>query len=190
MTSEGAGPSAILGSRSEPADSRPARGGRHGRGVSRPRQEAGRRVAIKVIPGLSADVSASREFCASPRVLASLNHPNIAARLGVEERATAGIALVMELVEGETLAERIAARADPAADEALRDRAPDRRCARSGARARASSIAISSPPTSRSRPTATVKVLDFGLAKASTARRRRRAARVADHHARRRRKPA
>ena len=47
-------------------------------------------------------------FTREAQVLASLNHPNIAAIYGVEERA-----LVMELVEGATLAERIAQGAIP-----------------------------------------------------------------------------
>ncbi len=45
-------------------------------------------------------------------MLASLNHPNIATLHGIEEIGDTQ-ALVLELVEGETLAERIAARADP-----------------------------------------------------------------------------
>ena len=46
-------------------------------------------------------------------MLASLNHPNIAHVYGLEESRTASRALVMELVEGEDLAERIAHGADP-----------------------------------------------------------------------------
>ncbi|MCK7496517.1 MAG: hypothetical protein MZW92_40610, partial [Comamonadaceae bacterium] len=63
----------------------------------------------------------------------------------------------------------------------------DRRGARGGARARASSTATSSPPTSRSRADGTVKVLDFGLAKAL--RPTRGAGVAADLVARRRRSP-
>src|SRR6478735_5754192 len=73
----------------------------------------GREVAIKILP---------REFTAHPdrlarfereaRVLASLNHPHIGGIYGVEEGE--GIhALVLELVEGETLADRIARGAVP-----------------------------------------------------------------------------
>jgi serine/threonine protein kinase len=51
-------------------------------------------------------------------VLASLNHPNIAQIYGIE-RGDGGAALVMELVEGLTLADRIATRAIPV-EEALR----------------------------------------------------------------------
>ena len=82
--------------------------------------------------------------------------------------------LVMELVEGETLAERIA-RGPLPLDEAL---AIARQIAEAleAAHEQGSCIAISSPPTSRSAPTARVKVLDFGLAKALEPRRARRRA--------------
>jgi Tol biopolymer transport system component len=64
----------------------------------------GREVAIKIIPETFArDADRMMRFARESRVLASLNHPHIAAIYGVEERA-----LVMELVEGPTLAERIA----------------------------------------------------------------------------------
>jgi serine/threonine protein kinase len=65
----------------------------------------GRDVAIKVLPETFAqDPDRMARFQREAQVLASLNHPGIAAIYGVEERA-----LVMELVEGATLAERIAA---------------------------------------------------------------------------------
>src|SRR5215210_3219305 len=64
-----------------------------------------RDVAIKVIPDAFAqDPDRMARFAREAQVLASLNHPNIAAIYGVEERA-----LVLELVEGPTLDERIAA---------------------------------------------------------------------------------
>src|SRR5437867_3678020 len=64
----------------------------------------GREVAIKIIPeAFAQDAGRMARFTREAQVLASLNHPNIAAIYGVEERA-----LVMELVEGPTLAERIA----------------------------------------------------------------------------------
>src|SRR5664279_1614042 len=64
-----------------------------------------RDVAIKVIPeAFAADADRMARFTREAQVLASLNHPNIAAIYGVEERA-----LILELVEGQTLAERIAA---------------------------------------------------------------------------------
>ena len=62
-----------------------------------------REVAIKVIPDAFAqNRDRLARFTREAQVLASLNHPNIAAIYGVEERA-----LIMELVEGPTLAERI-----------------------------------------------------------------------------------
>src|SRR5262252_6478150 len=58
-----------------------------------------RDVAIKVLPeNFAQDTDRMVRFGREAQVLASLNHPNIAAIYGVEDRA-----LVMELVEGETL---------------------------------------------------------------------------------------
>jgi Tol biopolymer transport system component len=69
----------------------------------------GRSVAIKVLPGaFTADPNRLARFEREARVLASLNHPNIAAIYGIEEIATgAARALVLELVEGDTLADRM-----------------------------------------------------------------------------------
>jgi serine/threonine protein kinase/Tol biopolymer transport system component len=68
----------------------------------------GRDVAIKVLPTLFlSDPERRARLEREARVLASLNHPHIAAIYGVEE-AGITLALVLELVEGETLAERIA----------------------------------------------------------------------------------
>src|SRR5690242_14272010 len=62
-----------------------------------------REVAIKIVPESLADSPDEfARFTREAQVLASLNHPNISAIYGVEDRA-----LVMELVEGPTLAERI-----------------------------------------------------------------------------------
>jgi serine/threonine-protein kinase len=73
-----------------------------------------RDVAIKILPeAFALDADRMARFAREAQVLASLNHPNIATIYGVEERA-----LVMELVEGPTLAERIAQAAIPV-DEAL-----------------------------------------------------------------------
>src|SRR6185437_2990974 len=64
-----------------------------------------REVAIKVLPDLFAnDPDRLARFTREAQVLASLNHPNIAAIYSVEDRA-----IILELVEGPTLAERIAA---------------------------------------------------------------------------------
>ena len=77
-----------------------------------------RQVAIKILPpSLAADADRLARFQREAEVLASLNHPNIAAIYGLEE--SAGItALVMELVEGEDLSQRIEKGAIPI-DEAL-----------------------------------------------------------------------
>src|SRR5881296_2208741 len=67
----------------------------------------GRDVAIKVLPtAFTTDPDRLARFEREARVLASLNHPHIAAIYGLEERD--GLrALVLEFVEGETLAARI-----------------------------------------------------------------------------------
>jgi serine/threonine protein kinase len=77
-----------------------------------------RDVAIKVLPDLFAkDPERLARFQREAQVLASLNHPNIAHIHGLEE--SGGVrALVMELVEGDDLAQRIARGAIPL-DEAL-----------------------------------------------------------------------
>src|SRR3954453_1862586 len=67
----------------------------------------GRSVAIKLLPeAFTHDQDRAARFEREARVLASLNHPNIAAIYGVEESGGRKF-LVMELVGGETLAERI-----------------------------------------------------------------------------------
>ena len=67
----------------------------------------GRSVAIKLLPeAFARDADRVARFEREARVLASLNHSNIAAIYGVEESADRKF-LVMELVGGETLAERI-----------------------------------------------------------------------------------
>src|SRR5688500_8114950 len=77
-----------------------------------------RQVAIKTLPAsLASDPERLARFQREAEVLASLNHPNIAAIHGLE-RADGTNALVMELVEGPTLADRIARGPIPL-DEAL-----------------------------------------------------------------------
>ncbi|MGC2506513.1 MAG: protein kinase [Candidatus Acidiferrales bacterium] len=67
----------------------------------------GRRVALKVLPeAFAGDAERLARFQREAKVLASLNHPNIAAIYGIEDSGTTH-ALVMELVEGPTLADRI-----------------------------------------------------------------------------------
>ena len=86
-----------------------------------------RQVAIKVLPqAVAADADRLARFDREARTLAALNHPNIAAIYGVEKGAPStgsGLAtttaLVMELVEGPTLADRILQGAIPI-EEAVR----------------------------------------------------------------------
>src|SRR5215831_11801933 len=78
----------------------------------------GRSVAIKFLPeAFSHDAERVARFQREARVLASLNHPNIAAIHGVEQIDSRHF-LVMELVSGETLADRIQRGAIPI-EEAL-----------------------------------------------------------------------
>ena len=123
-----------------------------------------RQVAIKILPpSLAADHDRLARFQREAEVLASLNHPNIAAIYGLEEDR--GVtALVMELVEGEDLSRRIARGAMPL-DEAL----PIARQiaeALEAAHERGIIHRDLKPANIKIRTDGTVKVLDFGLAKA------------------------
>jgi serine/threonine protein kinase len=127
-----------------------------------------RDVAIKILPALFAsDPERLARFEREATTLASLNHPNIAQIYGLEDvpgAAAAGRALVMELVEGETLAERIARGPIPV-DETL----PIARQildALEGAHDCGIVHRDLKPANIKVRPDGTVKVLDFGLAKA------------------------
>ena len=119
-----------------------------------------RDVAIKVIPEIfAADPDRLARFTREAQVLASLNHPNIAAIYGVEERA-----LVLELVEGPTLAERIEQCPIP-----LEDALPiARQIAEALEYAHERGIVHRDlkPANLKVTPEGRVKVLDFGLAKA------------------------
>jgi eukaryotic-like serine/threonine-protein kinase len=76
----------------------------------------GREVAIKVVPpSLASDRERLARFQREARVLAALNHPHVGGIYGLEVIDGAA-ALVLELVEGETLAERIARGALPIAE--------------------------------------------------------------------------
>jgi eukaryotic-like serine/threonine-protein kinase len=123
-----------------------------------------RDVAIKILP---ASVAADRErvarFEREAELLAALNHPHIAHIHGVEESG-GSLALVMELVEGETLADRIAHGAI-AVDEAL-PMARQIADALEAAHERGIVHRDLKPANIKVRPDGTVKVLDFGLAKA------------------------
>jgi serine/threonine-protein kinase len=122
-----------------------------------------RDVAIKVLPdGFTEDAERVARFQREAQVLASLNHPNIAAIYGLEE--SDGIrALVMELVEGPTLADRVAAGPIPV-DEAL---AIARQIAEALEVAHERGIIHRDlkPANVKVTPDDTAKVLDFGLAK-------------------------
>ena len=119
----------------------------------------GRDVAIKVIPdAFASDANRMARFAREAQVLASLNHPNIAAIYGVEDRA-----LVLELVEGPTLAERIAKEPMPA-EEAL---AIAKLIAEAVEYAHERGVIHRDlkPANIKLTPEGRVKVLDFGLAK-------------------------
>jgi Tol biopolymer transport system component len=123
-----------------------------------------RDVAIKVLPDLfNSDPERLARFRREAQVLASLNHPNIGHIYGLED-ASAVHALILELVEGPTLQDRIDQGAIPL-DEALpvaRQIADALECAHE--------LGIVhrdlKPANIKIRPDGTVKVLDFGLAKA------------------------
>ena len=122
----------------------------------------GRDVAIKILPETFAqDADRMARFTREAQVLASLNHPNIAVIYGVEERA-----LVLELVEGPTLAERIAQGAIPL-DEAL-PIAKQIADALEYAHEKGIIHRDLKPANIKTTPEGRVKVLDFGLAKAMT----------------------
>jgi eukaryotic-like serine/threonine-protein kinase len=136
----------------------------------------GREVAIKVLPSLfTSDPERLARFEREARLLASLNHPNIATIHGVEH-ADGLHALVLELVEGETLGERL---------ESTSSGLPDNRAGLPLAEALAIARQIADaleaahekgvvhrdlkPANIKIRPDGVVKVLDFGLAKAVAA---------------------
>jgi Tol biopolymer transport system component len=126
-----------------------------------------RDVAIKVLPAaMVSDPERLARFEREARTLAALNHPGIAHVLGLEEAATAGHApmLVMELVEGEDLAEHIAG-GPLSIGEAI---AIARQMAAALDAAHTAGIVHRDlkPANIKLRPDGTIKLLDFGLAKA------------------------
>ena len=123
-----------------------------------------REVAIKILPEAFAhDADRLARFQREAKTLASLNHANIAAIYGLEE--SGGMtALVMELVEGDDLSQRIARGAIPL-DEAL----PIAKHVAEALEAAHEQGIIHrdlKPANIKVRPDGMVKVLDFGLAKA------------------------
>src|SRR5262245_21267943 len=127
-------------------------------------RKLGREVAIKVLPNeFASDHARVSRFEREARMLAAVNHPAIAAIYGAEEDGTTRY-LVMELVERETLAQRLSTGALPVADS-LRIAAQI---------AEALEVAHEKgvihrdlkPANIKITPGAKVKVLDFGLAKA------------------------
>jgi eukaryotic-like serine/threonine-protein kinase len=140
----------------------------------------GRDVAIKVLSrAFNKDPERLARFQREARLLAALNHPNIATIYGVEnapgEGGTSISALVMELVEGETLAERIVRAGESSTSRGPRTAIP---IAETLSIARQVADALDAahdkgivhrdlkPANIKITPTGVVKVLDFGLAKA------------------------
>jgi Tol biopolymer transport system component len=132
----------------------------------------GRDVAVKLLPAaFTGDSDRLARFEREARVLAALSHPHIGALYGVEEVAVPGgvpaaasRALVLELVEGETLAERIERGRLPI-DEAIEigGQIAD---ALEAAHEKGIVHRDLKPANVKIRPDGVVKVLDFGLAKA------------------------
>ena len=123
-----------------------------------------RQVALKILPeAFSADPERLARFQREAEVLASLNHPNIAAIYGIEQSGDAR-ALVLELVEGPTLADRIKQGPIPL-DEAL-PIAKQIAEALEAAHEKGIIHRDLKPANVVVKDDGTVKVLDFGLAKA------------------------
>jgi serine/threonine-protein kinase len=129
----------------------------------------GRDVAIKVLPAtVSQDADRCARFAHEARILASFNHANIAGIYGLEEASGEPggpvLALVMEFVESDTLADRLA-RGPVPFDEAL---GLARQIADALEAAQEKGIVHRDlkPANIKVTPSGTVKVLDFGLAKA------------------------
>jgi len=122
-----------------------------------------RDVALKLLPSsVAADHDSLARFTREAQLLGTLNHPHIASIYGVEE-SDSGAALVLELVEGPTLADRIA-QGPIALDEAI---AIGRQITEALEAAHEQGIIHRDlkPANIKLRPDGTVKVLDFGLAK-------------------------
>ncbi len=124
----------------------------------------GREVAIKVLPDeFARDTDRISRFQREAKVLASLNHPNIAAIHGLEQSEGKNF-LVLELVEGQTLADRIKTGPIPA-EESLK-LALQIAEALEAAHEKGVIHRDLKPSNIKVTPDGKVKVLDFGLAKA------------------------
>ena len=123
-----------------------------------------RQVALKILPdAFAADPDRLARFKREAQILASLNHPNIAAIYGIEESESTS-ALVLELVEGPTLADRISKGPIP-----LGEALPIAKQIAEALEAAHEAGVIHrdlKPANIKVREDGTVKVLDFGLAKA------------------------
>jgi serine/threonine-protein kinase len=127
-------------------------------------QKLGRDVAIKVLPEeFARDTDRVARFQREAKLLASLNHPNIAAIYGLEESSGTNF-LVLELVEGDTLADRIKAGPIPV-EESLK-LALQIAEALEAAHEKGVIHRDLKPANIKVTPEGKVKVLDFGLAKA------------------------
>jgi serine/threonine protein kinase len=131
-----------------------------------------RDVAIKVLPDtFASDIERLARFTREAQTLASLNHPNIAHIYGLDRQEgregtalTATAFIVMELVEGEDLSLRVARGAIPVADALpIAKQIAD---ALEAAHEQGIIHRDLKPANIKLRPDGTVKVLDFGLAKA------------------------
>ena len=126
----------------------------------------GRDVAIKILPRLfTTDPERRARFDREARLLASLNHPHIGAIYGVED-VDGTPALILELIDGNTLAERIA-KAPISIGDAL-NIAGQIADALEAAHEKGIVHRDLKPANIKITPDAVVKVLDFGLAKAAT----------------------
>ena len=127
----------------------------------------GRDVALKVLPQtVAADPERRARLEREARLLASLNHPNIATLHGIED-SPAGCALVMELIDGETLADRLALRASGRTALPVKEALTIARQiadALESAHERGVVHRDLKPANIKIRQDGTVKVLDFGLA--------------------------
>jgi serine/threonine protein kinase len=127
-------------------------------------QKLGRDVAIKVLPEeFAKDADRVARFQREAKLLASLNHPNIASIYGLEESDGTHF-LVLELVEGDTLSDRIKAGPIPV-EEALK-LALQIAEALEAAHEKGVIHRDLKPSNIKVTPDGKVKVLDFGLAKA------------------------